>query len=107
ALLVLDYIFVAPNVYGTFFIGKTTIIIYWFLEIAFLSGSRLIYRYYRYTRTRSRTRAANAAPALIAGVAADAELVLRSVESGVIRQVWPVGVLSPSNADQGQLIRGV
>ncbi len=27
ALLVLDYIFLAPNVYGTFFLGKTTIVI--------------------------------------------------------------------------------
>jgi O-antigen biosynthesis protein WbqV len=106
-LLALDYVFVAPNVYGTFFFGKTTIVVYWFFEVAFLSGSRIAYRYYRYSRTRSRTRSSNAASALIAGVAADVELVLRSVESGAIRQVWPIGVLSPSRADQGQLIRGV
>ena len=31
ALLVIDYILIAPNVYGDFFFGKTTIIIYWFL----------------------------------------------------------------------------
>jgi len=40
ALLVLDYIFLAPNVHGTpvarnlqgtFFLGKTTIVLYWFL----------------------------------------------------------------------------
>src|SRR6185437_10132008 len=30
ALLVLDYIFLAPNVRGTFFAGKITIILYWF-----------------------------------------------------------------------------
>src|ERR1700721_79354 len=45
ALLVLDYIFVAPNVHGTpvapnlptpFFLGKITIILYWFLEVFFL-----------------------------------------------------------------------
>src|SRR5271167_910676 len=29
-LLVLDYIFVAPNVHGTFFFGKVTIILFWF-----------------------------------------------------------------------------
>src|SRR5215831_18848066 len=33
ALLVLDYIFVAPNVRGTFFLGKATIVLYWFLEV--------------------------------------------------------------------------
>jgi O-antigen biosynthesis protein WbqV len=36
ALLVLDYIFVAPNVKGTFFLGRTTIVLYWFLEVFFL-----------------------------------------------------------------------
>src|SRR6202046_4550776 len=34
-LLVLDYIFifVAPNVGGTFFLGRVTIVLYWFLEV--------------------------------------------------------------------------
>jgi O-antigen biosynthesis protein WbqV len=35
ALLVLDYTFLAPND-GTFFPGKVTIVLYWFLEISFL-----------------------------------------------------------------------
>src|SRR5229473_6325937 len=52
ALLVLDYIFVAPNVHGTpvapnvqgaFFLGKITIVLYWFLEVFFLSASRFAY----------------------------------------------------------------
>ena len=41
ALLVLDYIFVAPNVKGTFFLGKITIVLYWFLEVFFLSALAL------------------------------------------------------------------
>ena len=41
ALLVLDYIFVAPNVHGSFFLGKVTIVLYWFLEVFFLSALRL------------------------------------------------------------------
>src|SRR4051795_7901810 len=49
ALLVLDYIFVAPNVHGTFLLGKVTIVLYWFLEVFFLSASRFAYRYFRYT----------------------------------------------------------
>src|SRR5882762_979727 len=44
ALLVLDYIFVAPNVYGGFFLGKVTIVLYWFLEVFFLSALRFAYR---------------------------------------------------------------
>ncbi|MGM4927006.1 SDR family NAD(P)-dependent oxidoreductase [Tardiphaga sp. 619_E2_N8_5] len=107
ALLVLDYIFLAPNVYGTFFLGKTTIIIYWFIQIFFLSGSRLAYRYFRYTRTRNQARAMDASPALLIGRAADAEVFLRGIESGAVKRMWPVGILSPANSDRGQAIRGV
>src|SRR5712671_5624479 len=39
-LVVLDYIFVAPNVHGTFFLGRITIVLYWFLEVFFLSALR-------------------------------------------------------------------
>lgn len=105
ALLVLDYIFVAPNVHGSFFFGKVAIILYWFLEVFFLSALRFAYRYFRYTRTRNKARSVDAAPTLVIGVAADAEILLRGFESGAIKQVWPVGILSPSPADRGQLIR--
>lgn len=107
ALLVLDYIFLAPNVYGTFFLGKTTIVIYWFIEVFFLSGSRLAYRYFRYTRTRNRARAMDAAPTLLIGRAADVEVFLRGIESGAVKRLWPAGILSPSMSDRGQTIRGV
>jgi len=107
ALLVLDYIFLAPNVYGTFFLGKTTIVIYWFLEVSFLSGSRLAYRYFRYTRTRNKARTMDAAPTLLIGRAADAEVFLRGIESGAVKRLWPVGILSPASSDRGQTIRGI
>ena len=107
ALLVLDYIFLAPNIYGTFFLGKTTIVIYWFVEVFFLSGSRLAYRYFRYSRTRNRAKSKDAAPTLLIGRAADAEIFLRGVESGAVNRLWPVGILSPALSDRGQLIRGI
>jgi FlaA1/EpsC-like NDP-sugar epimerase len=105
ALLVIDYIFVAPNVRGAFFLGKVTIVLYWFLEIFFLSALRFAYRYFRYTRVRHHARIEDAAPALLVGRAADAEVLLRGIESGAVKRIWPVGVLSPSIADRGQLIR--
>ena len=37
---------------GAFFIGKITIILYWFLQVFFLSALRFAYRYFRYTRAR-------------------------------------------------------
>jgi FlaA1/EpsC-like NDP-sugar epimerase len=116
ALLVLDYIFVAPNVHGTlgtpnlqtpFFLGKITIILYWFLEVFFLSGFRFAYRYFRYSRTRYHARTEGASPALLIGRAADAEILLRGIESGAVKHLWPVGVLSPSPADRGQSIRNI
>ena len=107
ALLVLDYIIVAPNVRGTFFFGKVTIVLYWFLEISGLSALRFAYRYFRYTRVRYHARSEDAAPALLVGRTADAEVVLRAIESGAVKRIWPVGILSPAISDRGQLIRNV
>jgi FlaA1/EpsC-like NDP-sugar epimerase len=107
ALLVLDYILVAPNVHGTFFFGKVTIVLYWFLEITSLSALRFAYRYFRYTRVRLHARAEDASPTLLVGRTADAEVLLRGIESGAVKRIWPIGVLSPSLADRGQLIRNV
>ena len=41
SLLVLDYVLLAPNVYGRFFFGKISILLYWFLQIFVLCGSRV------------------------------------------------------------------
>ena len=107
ALVVLDYVFVAPNVGGTFFLGRITIILYWFLEIFFLSALRFAYRYFRYTRVRRHARAEDASPALLVGRAADVEILLRGIENGAVKRLWPVGVLSPSAADRGHSIRNI
>jgi FlaA1/EpsC-like NDP-sugar epimerase len=116
ALVVLDYIFVAPNIHGTpvapnvqgaFFLGKITIVLYWFLEVFFLSALRFAYRYFRYTRVRHHARSADASPTLLIGRAADAEIFLRGIESGAVKRIWPVGLLSPSPSDRGQLIRNI
>jgi O-antigen biosynthesis protein WbqV len=107
ALLVLDYVLVAPNVHGTYFFGKVTIILFWFLEVSFLSALRFAYRYFRYTRVRHHARADEASPTLLVGRTADAEILLRGIESGAVKRIWPVGILSPSTSDRGQLIRNV
>src|SRR5579871_5875221 len=107
SLLVLDYILVAPNVHGTFFFGKVTIVLFWFLEVSCLSASRFTYRYFRYTRVRHHARTEDASPTLLIGRTADAEILLRGIESGAVKRIWPVGILSPSVSDRGQLIRNV
>lgn len=107
ALLVIDYIFVAPNMRGAFFLGKVTIVLYWFLEVFFLSALRFAYRYFRYARVLHRARVEDAMPSLLVGRAADAEVLLRGIESGAVKRVRPIGILSPSTADRGQLIRNI
>jgi FlaA1/EpsC-like NDP-sugar epimerase len=107
SLLALDYVLVAPNFYGTFFFGKISILLYWFLQMFFLGGLRVVYRYFHYARTLQRVKIADATPTLILGRAADAEVLLRGIESGAVKKIWPAGVLSPSSADRGQSIRGI
>jgi FlaA1/EpsC-like NDP-sugar epimerase len=109
ALVVLDYvfIFVVPSSHVTVFLGRITIVLYFFLEVFSLSALRFGYRYFRYSRTRHHARSDDAAPALLIGRAADAEVVLRGIENGAIKRLWPVGVLSPSAADRGQQIRNI
>jgi FlaA1/EpsC-like NDP-sugar epimerase len=107
SLLVLDYILVAPNVLGTFFFGKLTILLYWLLQMFFLGGPRIAYRYFRYARDRQKAMTGGSTPVLVLGLAAEVEVLLRSIESGAVKKIYPAGVLSPSAADQNQLIRGI
>jgi O-antigen biosynthesis protein WbqV len=107
SLLVLDYVLLSPTFFGTFYFGKVTIALYWILQMAFLSGPRIVYRYFRYVRTQREVRDKSSAPTLILGRAADAEVPLRAIESGSVRKIWPIGILSTSRADQGASIRGI
>jgi O-antigen biosynthesis protein WbqV len=107
SLLVLDYVLVSANFYGTFFFGKVTILLYWLLQMFFLGGSRVAYRLFRHARTQHHAKGPEAVPTLVVGRAADAEVLLRAIESGAVTKIRPVGILSPSRSDQGQSLRGV
>ena len=95
-------VLLAPNIYGTFFFGKITIALYWFLQVFFLAGSRIAYRYFRYTRTLQHARREDLAPTIVLGPAADAEVPLRGIESGALKRIQVIGILSPSRADRSQ-----
>ena len=109
ALVVLDYafFFVEPSGKPPVLFGRVTIILYWFLQVFALSALRFGYRYFRYTRVRRHAQTEGASSTLLVGRAADAEVLLRGIESGAVKQLWPVGVLSPSASDRGQSIRNV
>lgn len=107
SLLVLDYVLVSKQFYGDFFFGKIAIALYGCLQMFFLGGPRLAYRYFRYTRERRDSRGPESMPILVLGRAADADVLLRAIESGAVKKLWPLGILSPSAADQGTVIRDV
>jgi O-antigen biosynthesis protein WbqV len=107
SLLVLDYVLLYPTLYGTYFFGKITIALYWFLQVSFLGGPRLAYRLFRHSRTQQHARRSDAVPTLVVGVAADAEVLIRAIESGAVKKVRLIGILSSSPSDQGQSVRGI
>ncbi|MGL4974053.1 MAG: nucleoside-diphosphate sugar epimerase/dehydratase, partial [Bosea sp. (in: a-proteobacteria)] len=106
-LLVVDYILVAPNLYGSFYFGKIGIALYWLLQAAVLGGPRLAYRYLKHAQQSRGAEHLDAAPTLLLGRGVDVEMVLRAIESGSMKRVRAVGILSPRTADLGQSIRGV
>ena len=63
ALVVLDYVFIftGMNSHGFVFLGRITIVLFFFLEVFALSALRLGYRYFRASRTRHHARTDNAA----------------------------------------------
>jgi hypothetical protein len=96
---------VAPNVQGAFFLGKITIVLYWFLEVFFLSALRFAYRYFRYTRVRAsrpdRGCVADAADRPRRGCRG----LLRGIESGAVKHLAGrrvVAVGGRSRADDPQ-----
>jgi FlaA1/EpsC-like NDP-sugar epimerase len=107
SLLVLDYVLLYPTLFGTYFFGKITIAVYWFLQMFFLGGPRIAYRLFRLSRTKQHVKGPDAVPTLIVGRAADAEVLLRAIESGAVKNVLPIGILSPSSADQDHSVRDV
>jgi O-antigen biosynthesis protein WbqV len=107
SLLVLDYVLVSPQLYGRYFFGKITILLYWFLQIFLLGGPRIAYRYFRSSRNRYHARTAGAVPTLVLGRSTDADVLLRAIETGAVKKILPVGILSPAAADQGQVLRGI
>lgn len=106
-LLVVDYVLVSPNLYGYFFFGKITIVLYWLVQIALLGGPRLAYRYFKYSRSKHQAAREATLPALLLGRGVDIEMVIRAMESGAMGKMRPSGILTPRPDDLGQSIRGV
>ncbi|MFC4175190.1 SDR family NAD(P)-dependent oxidoreductase [Microvirga sp. GCM10011540] len=106
-LLVIDYILFSPQLFGFYFFGKITIALYWLIQMFLLGGPRLAFRYLKYARSRHTLERDANTPALLLGRSSDVEVVLRAIESGTVKKLKPMGVLSYRTDDLGQSIRGV
>ncbi|WP_243369295.1 nucleoside-diphosphate sugar epimerase/dehydratase [Microvirga solisilvae] len=107
SLLVADYVLLSPQLFGSFFFGKITIALYWLIQMFLLGGPRLAFRYVKYARSRHTLDRDSNTPTLILGRGNDIEVILRAIESGTVKKMRPLGILSYRADDQGQSIRGV
>ena len=107
ALLLIDYVLVSSDLYGFYFFGKIAIVLYWVLQIFLLGGTRLAFRYLKYTRSRQSSARGATVPTLLLGRGGDIEVLLRAIESGSVKKLAPKGILSPRADEAGQMMRGV
>ena len=107
ALLLIDYVLVSSDLYGFYFFGKIAIVLYWVLQIFLLGGTRLAFRYLKYTRSRQSSARGATVPTLLLGRGGDIEVLLRAIESGSVKKLAPKGILSPRDDETGQMMRGV
>ncbi len=107
AMLVIDYVVLAQDLYGGYFFGRQAIFIYFGVQMALLGGPRLFYRYWKDSRAMSSPSRREDAPTLLLGRPSDIEVLLRAIETGAVRNMRPVAILSPREIDLGQVIRGV
>lgn len=106
SLLVLDFALFSRGVVPALLMGEKGAFLYWVMQMFLLGGPRLVYRYFRYLRSRHGGSGERAA-ALVLGRAAEAEIVLRAMEANTRAEVSARGVLSPRSSDVGLTIRGV
>ncbi|MBP1178361.1 SDR family NAD(P)-dependent oxidoreductase [Methylobacterium sp. PvR107] len=107
ALLVTDWVLVSSDLYGFYFFGKIAILLYWVLQIFFLGGARLAFRYLKDTRSRLSSARAATVPTLLLGRGADIDVLIRAIEAGSVKKLAPRGILSPRADERGQFMRGV
>ena len=106
-LLVLDYVLLAPNIYGTFLSARSPSRCTGSCRSFFLVGLAHclpLFPVYPYAAARAR---GGFAPTIGDGTGGRRRLLLRGIESGAVKKIRVIGILSPSPPDRSQSIRGV
>ena len=106
-MLIVDYVLVSQNFYGTFFVGKVTIILYAMLQGALLGLPRLAFRYWRYHRIMAAGMDQSRIPTLIIGKESEVVSVLQAIEMQSLRGLMPAGVVTLRASRAGEKLRGI
>ena len=106
-MLAVDYVLVSQNFYGTFFVGKVTIILYALLQGVLLGMPRLAFRYWRYHRTMGGHEEEGRIQTLILGKDNEAASVLQAIEMQSLRGIAACGVVTLRPSQSGEKLRGV
>jgi len=106
-MLVADYVLISNKFYGTFFVGKMTILLYGVLQVMALGGSRMAYRYWRLRRVTGSAARETRIPVLVIGKQNEADSILQAIETQSLQGVYALGILTPKETVRGETIRGI
>jgi O-antigen biosynthesis protein WbqV len=89
-------------------VPRTVPAIYWFVQVFFLIGSRMLYRAYRNRRLQRRAfQGLYRTPVLIAGTGEEADRLIRRLQRDTIDPMEAVGLLTHKSAHVGERVQGI
>jgi FlaA1/EpsC-like NDP-sugar epimerase len=93
---------------GTLLVPRTVPFIYWFVQVFFLVGPRLLYRAHRHQRQERRAfQGIYRTPVLIAGTGEEADHLIRRLQRDTTDPMEAVGLLTHKRAHVGERFQGI
>jgi O-antigen biosynthesis protein WbqV len=93
---------------GALLVPRTVPIIYWFVQVFFLVGSRMLYRAYRNRRQERRAfHGIYRTPVLIAGTGEEADRLIRRLQRDTADPMEAVGLITHKRPHVGERVQGV
>jgi FlaA1/EpsC-like NDP-sugar epimerase len=93
---------------GALLVPRTVPVIYWFVQVFFLLGSRLLYRAHRHQRQERRAfQGVYRTPVLIAGTGDEAVHLIRRVQRDTADPMEAIGLLSHKRPHVGERFQGI
>jgi FlaA1/EpsC-like NDP-sugar epimerase len=93
---------------GTLLVPRTVPVIYWFVQVFFLAGSRLLYRAHRNQRQERRAfQGVYRTPVLIAGTGEEADHLIRRLQRDTADPMEAVGLITHKRAHVGERFQGI